>query len=106
MCDLIRRSDAVKAVASHFALKAEMRTGGERSWEDFKDAVGLILAKCETVDAEQVIHCRDCKYYVPDGDGDPHGGCTMTYSYMSEDGYCSDGERKTKIEVLKRDKDM
>ena len=71
-------------------------------WSDVCNAI----IDAPTVDAVPVVRCRDCKYYVPDGDGDPHGGCTMTYSYMSEDGYCSDGERKTKIEVLKRDKDM
>lgn len=106
MSDLIRRSDAVKAIASQLAFNAEMKTAEEFSWEDFEGAAEWILAKCETVDAEQVIHCRDCTYYVPDGDEDPGGGCTMTYSYMPKDGYCSDGERKTNIEVLKRDKDM
>lgn len=59
-------------------------------WQEVCDAI----YEAPTIDAVLVVRCKDCKYYVPDGDGVPGGGCTMTYSYMPEDGYCSDGERK------------
>ena len=73
MSDLIRRSDAVKALASQLAMNAEMRTAEEHPWEDFKDAFQLatklplrdfkdaaewILAKCETVDPIKILEER------------------------------------------------
>lgn len=58
MSDLIRRSDAVKAIASQFAFDAEMETTYEHSWEDFKDAAEWILAKCETVDPIKILEAR------------------------------------------------
>lgn len=58
MSDLIRRSDAVKALASQLAMNAEMRTAEKHPWEDFKDAAEWILAKCETVDPIKILEER------------------------------------------------
>lgn len=56
MDDLIRRSDAVKAIASQLAFNAEMKTAEKFSWVEFVGAAGWILEKCETVDAVPVRH--------------------------------------------------
>lgn len=53
MNDLIRRFDAIKAVAEHFAFEAEMETTHEHSWEDFKDVAESILSRAETVRLER-----------------------------------------------------
>lgn len=49
MCDLIRRSDAIRAVAEHFAYEAEMETTHEFTWEDFKNVAESVLSRAETV---------------------------------------------------------
>lgn len=46
----------------------------------------------DTIDAEPVLHCKDCKYW--------HNGVNITYCYrigsamIKENDYCSFGERK------------
>jgi len=54
MCDLIRRIDAIKAVAEHFAFEAEMETTNEYSWEDFADVAESILSRVESVNGRRV----------------------------------------------------
>ena len=53
MNDLIRRSDAIRAVAEHFAYEAEMETTHEFTWEDFKNVAESILSRAETVGIER-----------------------------------------------------
>lgn len=57
-------------------------------------AAAAIVQNAPTIDAVQVVRCKDCTEYEPDEDGDPGGCCTNTAFWMPEDGYCSDGERK------------
>ena len=45
-----------------------------------------------TVDAVEVVRCKDCKWFVPDGDG--WGTCVEDASKWEEDGFCSWGEWK------------
>lgn len=55
-----------------------------------------------TVDAVEVIRCKDCKYYVPPEDGDFLGLCTNGKLCVSQCGevypeetyFCSYGERR------------
>ena len=54
MSDLIRRSDAIKAVAEHFAYEAEMETTHEFTWEDFKNVAESILSRVESVNGRRV----------------------------------------------------
>ena len=46
----------------------------------------------QTVDAVEVVRCKDCKWFVQDGDG--WGTCVEDASKWEEDGYCSWGELK------------
>lgn len=71
----------------------------------------VVVAKVDvenapTVDAVEVVRCRDCKWWDED-DNDPYGYCmAMKHGYMSAkweigiyrkykgDFYCADGERR------------
>lgn len=48
----------------------------------------------ETVDAEEVVRCKDCKHYFHFGD-DVYGCRTFGMMKTKPDGFCSYGERKT-----------
>ena len=55
-----------------------------------------------TVDAVEVVRCRDCKHWKPSGskagnsfsDMEYIGGCEFTNYYRTESDFCSYGERK------------
>lgn len=90
MSDLIRRSDAVKAIASQLAFNAEMKTAEKFSWAEFVGAAGWILEKCETVDAVPVVRCVDCVHI-----GCDEGATWCTHPrWVQLDGYCANGERR------------
>lgn len=38
-----------------------------------------------------IVHCKDCKYYVSDGGA--MMGCELTHTYRFDEYFCSDGER-------------
>lgn len=50
------------------------------------------LGRVETVDAVEVVRCKDCKFY--------HrmtaetGICKLACRHLGNDGFCSEGERK------------
>ena len=62
----------------------------------------LILREAPTVDAVEVVRCRECKHWKPSGskagnsfsDMEYIGGCEFTNYYRSESDFCSYGERK------------
>lgn len=45
-----------------------------------------------TVDAVEVVRCRDCEYYVETNGR--IGTCELTISGAKDDGFCAWGERK------------
>lgn len=55
------------------------------------DEVSGVIDACPTVDAVQVIRCRNCKYR----DGTP-GQLNIQCGNMHDDDFCSHGERKDK----------
>ena len=52
------------------------------------------LDKCKTVDAVEVVRCKDCKKGHPELA--PNGGvwCAVWNHVFNDDGFCSKGERK------------
>lgn len=52
----------------------------------------LDIVNAPTIDAEQVVHCKDCEHW--------HNGVNITYCYrlgvamIKENDYCSFGERR------------
>lgn len=61
------------------------------------------VKRCTTVDAVEVVRCKDCHYYDAPEDGDALGYCRngrLAASYASEiypepDYFCAYGERKS-----------
>ena len=84
--------------------KANKRHEGEpdfKAWSSGVAEVIVALAKdMPTVDAVEVVRCRDCKHWQHMGDG--MGDCTNARFHldghadptMEADGFCSCGERK------------
>lgn len=59
-----------------------------------RDEIALpIVAAAPTVDAVEVVRCKDCKHYEPE---EYEFGCVFAggLSYVKADDYCSYGERK------------
>lgn len=54
----------------------------------WNDAIDAIMENSPTVDAVEVVRCRDCKHYMT-----IH--CTCDGCCISDDWYCADGERRT-----------
>ena len=62
----------------------------------------LILREAPTVDAVEVVRCRECKYWKQSGskagnsfsDMEYIGGCEFTKYCRRESDFCSCGERK------------
>ena len=53
------------------------------------------LDKCKTVDAVEVVRCKDCEYRHDScfaGNGNTY--CDFHHKYFHLDGFCSYGERK------------
>ena len=61
-----------------------------------------LVTNAQTVDAVEVVRCRDCKHWKPSGskagysfsDMEYIGGCEFANYYRSESDFCSYGERK------------
>lgn len=64
--------------------------------------VGDAIMDCKTVDAVEVVRCKDCKYWEPSGtmggdsvdDMQTLGGCEYVRYCRREKDFCSYGERK------------
>ena len=92
---------------SAYALAEEIESlditvaGKPARWNDAKHTVLRIIAEQPTVDAVEVVRCKDCKHWEKDGSDDPEGMCTNpdgldNYAYCTD--FCSYGERKEKGE--------
>ena len=61
-----------------------------------------LVTNAQTVDAVEVVRCRECKHWKPSGskagnsfsDMEYIGGCEFANYYRSESDFCSYGERK------------
>lgn len=71
-------------------LIKEANADGAYSYVDAKQ-----ISDAPTVDAVEVVRCRDCSYYTPVDDNT--GKCVFLigeHQYVVPDGYCYLGERK------------
>ena len=70
--------------------------------QDFAD----MISDFPTVDAVEVVRCRECKHWKPSGskagnsfsDMEYIGGCEFTNYYRSESDFCSYGKRKEGVD--------
>ena len=59
-----------------------------------KDAVGLALTALRPVSREQVVLCKDCRYWQGNNGGYPHPECRWAKDETPDnDDYCSFAER-------------
>ena len=65
------------------------RSGG-KTMATVQAALKRMIDNAPTVDAVEVVRCKDCKYWE---DG-YFGYCTKIHSAMEYDAFCSNGERK------------
>ena len=74
------------------ALTADLDKGlWGREWD--KSLAEAIIKDAPTIDAVEVVRCKDCKFYQP---FDPHRkyDCNRGLLGVMGDDYCSYGERK------------
>ena len=57
-----------------------------------KDVIDAIVDSTPTVDAVEVVRCKDCKQFRKKGEG--YGCCLEGYGNVDGNHYCSYGERK------------
>lgn len=84
--DLISRADAVEILRA----QAEMATGTPK--EVFFAAADM-LEKLPTVDAMEVVRCRDCMWWIEIEDN-IKGICVNFFKWEPENWYCASGEIK------------
>jgi hypothetical protein len=61
------------------------------------DYINIIIDEQPTVDAVEVVRCKDCKHWLKDVPGctDAIGRCRFGNYMVGAAGYCVYGERKT-----------
>ena len=83
------------------ALVAKLKTqyGEELGWQCIVNMsdVGMMVEDAPTVDAVEVVRCKDCKWYAPNNDGFWYG-CTFDTRNKDDEpksnDFCSYGEKK------------
>lgn len=53
------------------------------------------IAEAPTIDAVEVVRCRDCKNWEEYEGDEGYGHCELFIHYMKDDNFCGHGERKT-----------
>lgn len=54
-----------------------------------------LLNRMPTIDAEPVVHCKDCKHYIPSEEIPHRGWCDdALQNLFKEDFYCGFGKRR------------
>lgn len=82
---LIDADEAYKVLTDYYHHRTEIQ----------HKALKEAIERVPTVDAVEVVRCKDCKYYSEDGWG--YGNCyrpNVDYLRMNERGFCSWGERR------------
>lgn len=79
-------------------MKRYMSLGRQGVAEDY-NFVRTVISVAETIDAVEVVRCKDCRYYKQETKGDCFRCNVFTGSYelgfpTEEDDFCSYGEKK------------
>lgn len=94
--DVKGKQSSEKRLIDYYYLAEKIECPGEPLvyWCDIESA--------PTVDAVEVVRCRECKHWKPSGSKAGNsfsymeyiGGCEFTNYYRTESDFCSYGERK------------
>lgn len=92
MDDLIRRQELLTSQFVH--TECYLQANKDRHYDVYKkgwnDALQAVYDNAPTIDAVEVVRCRNCKHLFEDD------GCPLRYFRTHlEDDFCSYGERKT-----------
>ena len=63
--------------------------------QDILSAVITYLSEQPTVDAVEVVRCKDCKHFIPNENGCELQEHRSPAPFVMEDDFCSNGERRT-----------
>lgn len=55
---------------------------------------GMAIIEAHTIDAVEVVRCKECKHYSIEGETTHFGWCGYWNKPTDEMRYCSDGERE------------
>ena len=102
--DVMKKATNDKRLIDANAFLKDILTAGigKTIIEYSESDIGYMIRKRPTVDAVEVVRCRDCKHWKPSGskagnsfsDMEYIGGCEFTNYYRTESDFCSYGERK------------
>lgn len=93
MSDLISKS-ALGAAMYHeaFETDSKMQKWDSGCWIRYK-MFENVLASAPTIDAVEVVRCKECKWWDTDGYKDGYGECPNVFHETTADWFCADGER-------------
>lgn len=66
---------------------------GNGQYEDVKVVYEWEIDNAPTIDAEPVVHCKDCEYWTKQSDS-LQGRCALSGSYPTGAWYCANAERR------------
>ena len=95
--DVMEKTESEKRLIDANALLKDILTAGigKTIIEYSESDIGYMIRKRPTVDAVEVVRCKDCKYWQDNNDGYPHEECRWWHGETPDDNdFCSYGERK------------
>lgn len=97
MAELIRKDDLL--AGQYASTECSLQANKDRHLDVYKrgwnDALQAAYDNAPAVDAVEVIRCGECKEFEKKRHPVFAGYCKEFDSYMSDDDFCSYGERKT-----------
>ena len=100
LIDAVALADEVFTITVYATGMRNSKTLLKEILEKYRNEVLRTICKAPTVDAVEVVRCKDCKHYKPQNQG-AHRNCTTPYCMrvvavkVSPDDFCSYGERTT-----------
>lgn len=91
-----KQSNGKRLIDANAFLKDILTAGiGKTIIEYSESDIGYMIRKRPTVDAVEVVRCKDCKYWQDNNDGYPHEECRWGHGETPDaNDFCSYGERK------------
>ena len=81
--------------ADAFLKRNEVYADCEFNHPKYQDTLREIIEAEPSVDAVEVVRCKDCKKYIKDFSLDL---CSLLHLTKGDDFYCADGERRSEDE--------